>query len=116
MAAQALTRSEFKETYAVHAALRAALKSKLYAKDATVQKAAEKLLKYLEGDKSIYGRQCAMIRLMQKGATIAQLKKGLNSSRRTIFRYFLDLEQAGVDITLEGATYNVNPGLLSLVS
>ncbi len=115
MVIQALKRSDFKETYAVHAALRAGLRSKLFGHDAGANKAAEKLLKHLQSDKSIYGRQCKMIRLMQKGATIGQLRKGLNCSRRTVFRYFLDLEQAGVDITLDGATYSVAKGLLKLV-
>lgn len=115
-AQQALKRSDFKETYAVHAAVRAALRSGLYAKDPAAKKAAEKLVKYLEGEKSIYGRQCRMIRLMQKGATIGQLRKGLRCSRRTVFRYFLDLETADIDITLTGTTYSVSKGLLSLVS
>jgi hypothetical protein len=115
MAKQALKRSDFKETYAVHAALRHATKSKLFANDATSRRAAEKLLKYLESDRSIYGRQCRMIRMMEKGATITQLRKGLNCSRRTVFRYFLDLESADVDITLDGANYSVGKGMLSLI-
>ncbi len=116
MAVQVLRGSDFKETYAVHAALRAALKSKLFTKDAGAQKAAEKLLKHLESDKSIYGRQCKMLRLMEKSATIAQLRKGLGSSRRTVFRYFLDLEEAGIDIKLDGSTYSVAKGMMKLLS
>ncbi len=116
MAAEALRRSDFREMYAVHAAVRAAIKSKLYAKDAAAKKAAENLLKHLDGEKSMYGRQCRMIRLMQKGATISQLRSGLKCSRRTVFRYFLDLEKADVDITLDGTSYKVSQGLLNLVS
>jgi CRP-like cAMP-binding protein len=115
MAEQTLNRSDFKETYAVHAALRSGLKSKLFVKDASAKKAAERLLKTLESEKTIYGRQCKMIRLMQKGATIAELQKGLNCSRRTVFRYFLDLENADINIRLEGAKYFVDKGLLQLV-
>ena len=116
MAVQALRESDFKETYAVHAALRAGCKSKLFAKDDAARKAADKLLKHLESEKSIYGRQCKMIRLMEKGATIAQLRKGLGSSRRTVFRYFLDLEEAGIDIKLEGSTYRVAKGTMNLIN
>ena len=116
MVAGALRRSDFKETYAVHATLRHGLKSKLFAKDANARKSAERLLKHLEGDKSIYGRQCRMIRLMAKGATIAQLRKGLGCSRRTVFRYLVDLEQADINITLKGNTYTVGKGLLELVT
>ncbi len=116
MAIQSLKRSDFTETYAVHAGLRAAMKSKLFVGDSETTKAAEKLLRYLESEKSIYGRQCKMIKLMQKGGTITQLRAGLNCSRRTIFRYFLELEAANVDIELKGAKYHVSSGLLKLVS
>ncbi len=115
MAIQALRKADFKETYAVHSALRAGLKSKLFSSDAGAKKAAEKMLKHLESEKSIYGRQCRMIRMMEKGASISQLRKGLSSSRRTIFRYFLDLEEAGIDIKLEGLSYRVDKGHLKLV-
>lgn len=116
MAAGPLGRSDFKETYAVHAALRHGLKSKLFAKDASAGKSAGRLLKHLESDKSIYGRQCKMIKLMTKGASIAQLRKGLGCSRRTVFRYLVDLEKADVDIALKGSTYTVGKGLLELVT
>ncbi len=116
MAEQTLKRSDFKATYAVHAALRYGLKSKLFGSDASARKAAEKLLKDLESDRSIYGRQCKMLRLMQQGATITQLRKGLGCSRRTVFRYFLDLEQADVGIELDGTAYRVEKGLLKLIS
>ena len=116
MATPALRRSDFKETYAVHAALRNGIRSKLFKKDAPAQKAADRLLKHMESEKSIYGRQCKMIKLMEKGASIGKLRKGLNCSRRTVFRYFIDLEAADIDIKLEGSTYRVAKGLLKLLS
>ena len=116
MSVQALRESDFKETYAVHAALRAGRKSKLFAKDAAARKAADKLLKHLESDRSIYGRQCKMLRLMENGATISQLRKGLGSSRRTVFRYFLYLEEAAIDIKLEGSSYKVAKGTMKLIN
>jgi Helix-turn-helix domain of resolvase len=115
MAKQTLQRADFKETYAVHAALRSGLKGKLFSKDLAAQKAAKRLLGYLESDKSIYGRQCKMIKLMQKGATIAQLRKGLKCSRRTVFRYFHDLDDAGIEVALDGTVYSVSKGLLKLI-
>ncbi len=115
MPTQAQHGSDFKGTYAVHAALKAALKAKLFASDADAKKAAEAVVKRFESDKTIYGRQCKMIRLMEKGASLDQLRKGLNSSRRTIFRYFLELEQANIDIVLDGTSYRVSKGLLRLV-
>lgn len=116
MPAGALKRSDFKETYAVHAALRNSLNTKLFAKDPAAKKSVERLVKYLESDKSIYGRQCKMIGLMIKGATIAQLRKGLRCSRRTVFRYLVDLEDADIEIRLEGSAYTVDKALLRLVA
>ncbi len=116
MVAQALKQSDFKETYAVHAAIRNGLRTKLFRKDTDAKRAAEHIIKHLESDKSIYGRQLRMIQLMRRGATIAQLRKGLHCSRRTVFRYFLDLERAGIDIKLEGSSYGVDKGMLKLVT
>lgn len=115
MAAQALKRVDFTENYAVHAALRHGLKSRFLQKDAAAKRSAERLLKHLESEKSIYGRQCKMIRLMEKGATIAQLRKGLKCSRRTVFRYFLDLQEAGIEVSLEANVYHVKKGHLKLI-
>ncbi|NOS99208.1 MAG: helix-turn-helix domain-containing protein [Phycisphaerales bacterium] len=111
-----IAQSDFRESYAVHAALRAANRSKLYAKDAAAQKAANRLLKFLESDGSIYGRHSRMVRLMGDGANIAQLCRALRCSRRTVFRYLLDLEKAGVEVSLVDGVYNVPTGLLRLVS
>ncbi len=111
-----LRRSDFKETYALHAALRHSLKTNLFGKDPGAKKSAERILKHLESDKSIYGRQRKMIKLMSKGATIAKLRKGLNCSRRTVFRYLVELENADIDIKLDGGTYRVDKSLLQLVS
>ena len=116
MAAQMLKRSDFKETYAIHAALRNGLKTNLFAKDPAAKKAAERQLKHMESDKSIYGRQCKMLKLMIKGATIAQLRKGLTCSRRTVFRYFNDLEKAGIEISLDESGYRVSKEHLKLVA
>ncbi len=116
MPTNTLRGSDFKETYAVHAALRHGLKSRIFGKDATAKRSAERLLKYLESDKSIYGRQCKMIRLLKKSADVGQLRRGLRCSRRTVFRYLLDLEKAGIEIRLEEGHYTAAGSLLSLVS
>ena len=68
MATNVRNRSDFAETFAVHAALKHALSRKLYAGDARTQKAAMALVKSLESDRSIYGRQLKMIGLMAKVA------------------------------------------------
>ena len=68
----------------------------------------EKLCQELAGERSIYGRQLSMIRLMEKGATIEALGKKLRCSRRTVFRYLNHLEDAGVSIKLENGKYGVD--------
>ena len=108
MSTQLSARSDFTETLAIHVALKAAVKSKQYEKHVAVKKAAMKLCKELEGEKSIYGRQLKMISLMEKGASIAELGRRLRCSRRTAFRYLNYLEDAGISVTLEGGKYRVD--------
>lgn len=110
------SQSDFRESYAVHAALKAANRGKLYARDASAKKAANRLLSFLESERSIYGRHARMVRLMGNGATIPQLCRALRCSRRTIFRYLLDLEKAGVEVSLADGVYRVPKGLLQLVT
>ncbi len=115
MAANLRNKSDFTETFAVHAALRHALKGNLFRSDAKAHSAAQRLVKALESERSIYGRQIRMIQLMQKGATIEQMGKQLRCSRRTLFRYLNHLESAGIEITLDGRKYSVARNLLKLL-
>jgi len=105
-------RADFTQTLAIHAALRLAVKRKLFADQPHVRRAAQKLLAALEGDRTTYGRQIKMLDLMQSGATIDAMRRKLRCSRRTVFRYLNQLETAGVDLTLEGQTYRVSRALL----
>jgi len=112
MATNMKNRSDFTATFAVHAALRLALKQKLFAKDARLRKTAARLVADLESDRTIYGRQLRMLSLMQAGASIDRMRRKLRCSRRTVFRYLNHLEAAGVKITLEGQEYRVSSKLL----
>lgn len=115
MASQLSSRSDFTETFAIHIALRSALKSKQYEKNAAVRKAAQKLCGELEGERSIYGRQLKMINLMEKGTTLAEVGRKLRCSRRTVFRYLNHLEEAGISITLRGNKYYVDKGVAKML-
>ncbi|UCE60546.1 MAG: HTH domain-containing protein [Phycisphaerales bacterium] len=115
MAGQLSARSDFTETLAIHVALKTALKSKQYDKNAPAKKAAEKLCKELESERSIYGRQLKMIRLMEKGVTISELGRKLRCSRRTAFRYLNHLEDANVDITLHNGKYRVDRNMVKML-
>jgi len=115
MASQLSTRSDFAETFAIHVALKASLKSRQYDKQPSVRKAAETLCKELEAPRSIYGRQLQMLGLMEKGASIADLGRRLRCSRRTAFRYLNHLEEADIDIKLDGGKYFVGKGMVKLM-
>lgn len=115
MAGQLSAKSDFTETFAIHVALKHALKSKRYEGTPEVRKAAEALCKDLEGEKSIYGRQLKMITAMEGGATIAELGRKLRSSRRTIFRYLNHLEDAGVSITLHDGKYRIEKSIAKML-
>ncbi len=108
MASQLSARSDFTETLAIHVALKNALKAREYNKIPAVQKSAEKLCRELQSERSIYGRQLGMVKLMEKGASIEALGRKLHCSRRTVFRYLNHLEDAGVPIKLEEGRYRVN--------
>ena len=115
MSTQLSARSGFTETFAIHVALKAALKSRQYEKNAAVKRAAIRLCKELEGEKSIYGRQLKMISMMEKGASIAELGRKLCCSRRTAFRYLNYLEAAGIPVTLEGGKYRIDKSVARML-
>ena len=115
MASQLNARSDFAETFAIHVALKAALKSKQYDKNSAIKKAAETLCKDLQSERSIYGRQLTMIGLMEKGATIGELGRKLRSSRRTMFRYLNQLEDAGISLKLEGRKYHIDKSVARML-
>lgn len=115
MPANLRDRADFCETFAVHASLKSALGRKLFSGDARAHQAAVNLLKSLESERSIYGRQLRMLRLMEEGAALEQLAKQLRCSRRTVFRYLDQLKAAGIGVTLKGHEYRVPKHLLKLV-
>jgi biotin operon repressor len=115
MTGQLSARSDFAETFAVHVALKVAVKSKQYDRNPGVKKAAEALCKDLESERSIYGRQLKMIAIMEKGASIAEIGRKLHSSRRTVFRYLNHLEEAGISLSLEQGKYYVDKGVVRML-
>ncbi len=115
MASQLSTKSDFTETFAIHVALKAALKSKQYEKNSAVHKAADRIATELQGEKSIYGRQIKMIGLMEKGVSLAELGRKLRCSRRTVFRYLNHLEDAGIPISLDNNKYHVEKSVTKML-
>lgn len=116
MATQLGSRSGFAETFAIHAALKKALKASHFDRNESVQKAAEKVRRDLEAPRSIYGKQLQMLDLMANGATIAGLGQKLKCSRRTAFRYLNYLEEAGISIRLEDGKYFVDKDVIKMIN
>lgn len=116
MASQLSSKSDFTETFAMHIALKAALKAKMYKSNEPVRRAAEKLCAELEGERSIYGRQLKMLTQMEKGVTLVGLSRKLRCSRRTVFRYLNHLENAGIALKLkDNNMYFVDKGIARLL-
>jgi biotin operon repressor len=115
MASQLSTRSDFTQTFAIHVALKQALRSKQYDKNAAVRSAADRLCSELQGERSIYGRQLKMITLMEKGVSLAELGRKLHCSRRTVFRYLNHLEDAGISIKLDRNKYYVDKSVARML-
>jgi len=98
---------------AIHVALRGALKQRSFGESPSLRKVAERLLSELESERSIYGRQLKMLRMLRDGATIEDIERKVGCSRRTVFRYLNHLEDAGLDLALEDYKYRVSGRLLS---
>lgn len=101
-------RSDFAEILAIHIALKSALKSRSYSKIPEMRNMAEALCKELIRDGSIYSKQLKMIAMMQKGASIDTLGQKFRCSRRTVFRYLNEFEEAGVSLRLEDGKYHTD--------
>lgn len=71
------------------------------------KKTATALLKEMKGNQSLGGRQQLLTAVLKKGASVEEMVKATGSSRRTIFRYLNDFEEAGVDIELEDGVYRL---------
>ena len=115
MASQLGRSSDFAATFAIHVALKAALKARKYKENVAVRRAAVNLTADLESGRSVYGRQLKMIGQMAKGATNVEMGRKLRASRRTIFRYLNQLEDAGISIELVGSKYYVDKGVTRML-
>jgi predicted Rossmann fold nucleotide-binding protein DprA/Smf involved in DNA uptake len=71
------------------------------------KKAAAALIKSMRSKKSVSGRHQQLAAMLKKGATIDDMIKATGSSRRTIFRYLNQFEQAGLSVQLGGGEYKL---------
>lgn len=71
------------------------------------RKAAQALLKDLKSARSVSGRHQQLTTQLKKGASVDEMIKATNSSRRTVFRYLNHLEEAGIDLVLADGKYTL---------
>ena len=107
MASQVSEGSDFTEAFAIHFALKKSLKAGHFRGSPAVKRAAERLCKDLQNERSVYGRQLKMIGMLEKGTTVTALGRKLRWSRRTVFRHLNHLEDAGLSVSLDDGTYRV---------
>jgi len=75
--------------------------------NARQKKTALALIKDMKSNESVSGRHQQLSAMLRKGASIAEMMKATNSSRRTIFRYLNHFEDAGVNISITDGKYKL---------
>jgi len=71
------------------------------------KKTAIALLKEMRSARSVSGRHQQLTALLRKGASVEDMIKATNASRRTVFRYLNHLEEAGLDLVLADGKYRL---------
>ncbi len=99
--------TSFLETQTVLTALDFALENGGFGSNTSQKRTAQRLLKKMRSNSSVSGRHQQIMQMLKKGASIDQMIKATNSSRRTIFRYLNHFEEAGLNIELLDGKYRL---------
>ncbi len=99
--------TSFEQTQTILKALQFAMAKGGFGNNAKQKKTATALIKEMSGNDSVSGRHQQLMGMLKKGSTIEQLIKSTGTSRRTIFRYLNQFEEAGVDIKIEDGKYRL---------
>ncbi len=99
--------SGFLQTQTILRGLEFALAKGAYADNSVQKRTAAALIKEMRGNKSVGGRLQVLTSILKKGATVEEMVKATGSSRRTVFRYLNNFEEAGLNIQLEGGKYTL---------
>jgi len=100
-----MRKTSFLETKTILHALEFSLSKGGFHNHPKMKKTAAGLVRDMKSSHSISGRHQHLMTMLKKGATLAQMIRSSNCSRRTIFRYLNHLEEAGIDIVLTDGTY-----------
>lgn len=99
--------SSYLQTQTILRGLEFALAKGAFSDNQGQKRTAAALIKEMKGNKSVGGRHQLLTSILKKGATVEDMVKATGSSRRTIFRYLNNFEEAGVEIVLEGGKYRL---------
>lgn len=102
-----LKKTNFIQSQTVMKSLEFALSKGGFGTDEDQKKTAQALLKEMRSARSLSGRQQQLTAMLKKGASVEEMIKATNSSRRTIFRYLNHLEEAGLDFELVDGQYRL---------
>mgnify|MGYP002624841957 CR=1 FL=1 len=97
--------SNFVETETILRAIEFAQAKGAFSRDPRLQKAATALIKRMKSNRTPSGRQQQLRNLLREGASIKDMIRGIGASRRTVFRYLNDFEEAGLRLVLEDGRY-----------
>ena len=99
--------SSYLQTQTILRGLEFALAKGAFADNQGLMRTAAALIKEMKGNKSLGGRHQLLRSILKKGATVEEMVKATESSRRTIFRYLNNFEEAGINIQLEAGKYRL---------
>ena len=71
------------------------------------RKTALALIKDMKSNESVSGRHQQLSAMLRRGASIAEMMKAADASRRTIFRYLNHFEDAGLNISITDGKYKL---------
>ena len=99
--------TSFIQTQTILRALEFAVAKGGFGDNAKQKKSAQGLIQQMKSNRSVSGRHQQLVSMLTKGATIEQIMKATNTSRRTVFRYLNHFEDAGVEIQLTDGKYKL---------
>ena len=102
-----LKRTSFVQSQTVMKSLEFTLAKGGFGTDEHQKKTAQALLKEMRSARSLSGRHQQLSAMLKKGASVEEMIKATNSSRRTVFRYLNHLEEAGLDLQLSDGKYSL---------
>ncbi len=102
-----MRKTSFLQTQTILQALEFTIAKGGFSHNARQKKTAAALIKDMKSTGSVSGRHQQLREMLKKGATLGQMIRATGSSRRTVFRYLNQFEDAGITIILAEGRYRL---------